>query len=313
MPLKMMVKLLALALLTIATPSALATQARSLPIDVLQRRAPASAVQFREERLSFLLSTGTAITAHLMLPDTYGVTQSDVRHPVLLVFGGFEEAGHVLDLIHPSVPIIVASFDYPFEAPRKFEFPGSLRFAPQAKQAVHETIEGIEVLCRELRKRKDVDPDRITLVGASFGAPFALTAAAHDPEISGVVLVHGFGDVPNTIEHVALRSWQPRIGFLARPLAWVLSRLGWWYLKAPVPEREARLLEPSQRVLMITAEDDSFVPAESSDALWQALQNSLAQRERILMPGDHLQPGSKALLHKISEIVTSWMEKVSLR
>src|SRR5436305_13565773 len=70
------------------------------------------------------------------------------------------------------------------------------------------------------------DALRTIVVGASFGAPFALAAAAQDPSISGVVLIHGFGDIPGTGRFRILQSWKSRFGPLTNPLAWLLSRLG---------------------------------------------------------------------------------------
>jgi dienelactone hydrolase len=113
-----------------------------------------------------------------------------------MLFGGFQGAARVLDLIDgaklpPSV--LLASFDYPFKPPRRFSFPGSLQYAPDVKRMMSETVEGIVWLARELARRPDVDPNRITVIGASLGAPFVIEAAAREPLIRGVALIHGSG------------------------------------------------------------------------------------------------------------------------
>jgi dienelactone hydrolase len=267
-------------------------------------------VQFRGETLSIPLPGGGALQATLRIPD--GPDREAKPFPVVMIFGGFENAGRVLELVQPDRPAILASFDYPFTPPRKLEFPASLRYLPQAKRFIHETIEGIAALKSALKRRPDVDPGKFTLVGASFGAPFVTAAAASDPEFRGVALVHGFADVVGTSVHQLMRSFGKRFGALAYPMAWTLCQAGFLYIDGPEPEVEARKLSTGQSVLMISASEDSFIPRNSSELLWSALQASRARRERLEMPGDHLQPGSEALIAKIMGHVVEWMERMGL-
>lgn len=291
--------------------AAQAAQAKSLPPDALKARI--SEPHFNQETIDFSAPGGQRLTAKVLVPGPRKLSDGDQKLPVLLVFGGFEEAAKVLDLLDPRVPMIVSSFDYPFTPPRRFEFPESFQYFPEAKRAIRETIEGIHELVNALKKRPDVDPSRITAVGASFGAPFVLAAAAENPGIAGIVLVHGFGDLAGTIEEIAARKWKRTVGALARPVAWLVSRLGLLYLNPPLPESSARKLSPSQRVLLVTARDDSMIPQKSTDSLWQALDASRASHERIDMPGAHLMPGSEKLIAEISVLVTEWMLKANLR
>jgi dienelactone hydrolase len=261
------------------------------------------------EQVQVTLPNKQVLSAKINKPD---LVQKNVKLPVLLVFGGFEEAKKVLDRVRPSKPALVASFDYPYLPPRKFIFPESLKYAPEAKRAVRDTVSGIQMLHQILLQRSDVDPKRVTLVGASFGAPFVIAAAAQDPSITGLVLVHGFGDIPNTVVHQLMRKWPAKYGIFAKPMAWILSHAGWLYLDAHNPEDSAENLSASQRVLMLTAKEDTFIPSASRESLWSALTRSQAQHERIDMPGDHLQPGAEKLISEISGIVTKWMEKTGL-
>lgn len=272
-----------------------------------------SAQGFTKQTLQITMPSGNPLNANLLIPRTGSSKGNTARYPVLMIFGGFEQAGAVLDLLNPKVPVIIASFDYPFQPPRKFEFPESLKFAPEAKRAIHETIDGIGQLARELRKRPDVDADRVTLIGASFGAPFALAAAAQDSQIAGLVLVHGFADVPGTIGEIVKKKWSSRLGVLAAPAAWLISQGGWMYFDAPAPEDSAKMLSKNQKVLMVVAEADTRIPKRSIEKLWRSLEQSQASRERILMPGDHLEPGATKLIAEITELVTDWMKKAALR
>lgn len=297
---------------------ALSIQARSLPPEVIRARLEAQVnrevasrpLTFTEEEFKFTIPSGKVLTARLLVPSKEeGVP---ARLPVLSVFGGFERAEKLLELVHPKVPVIVATFEYPFDAPQKFEMPGSLKYAPHAKQAVADMFDAIEELHKTLRQRDDVDASKISVLGASFGVPFALGAAAADPSISGVVLVHGFGDVPGTVEYQLIQKWKPRYGVFARPVAWMLSRLGWFYLDAPAPEQSARRLTSRQRVLVISAETDSYVPTAASNRLWEALESSSSHHERFMTPGDHVEADSEELIETIAGQVTAWLSRSEL-
>lgn len=261
---------------------------------------------FRREALPFPLESGRQITASVAVP--VHATPGKAL-PVLLVFGGFENAGRVLDLVQPNSEVILASFDYPFDPPRKFSFPGSLAVAPQVKDMIRDTVEGIGILVKRLQARPDVDPRRIAIVGASLGSPFVLAAAAENPDLRWIAIVHGFGDIPATAAHQLLRAWQGKLGPLAFLPAALVATGAWFYLGAPSPERMAEALRPSQNVVMITADGDTFIPRKASESLWMAIERSEASRLRIRMPGDHLQPGSDQLISEIMKKIQNWLEK----
>lgn len=263
--------------------------------------------EFRSRELTVRLSEDRTAIATVRVPRLLRPGQ---RVPVLLIFGGFESAGRVLDLLHPDIPIVLASFDYPFPADRRFRFPESLKWLPEAKRLQQRTVSGILDLTEQLKTLPEVDPRRIVVAGASFGAPFALAAAARSPDISLVVAVHGFGQVPRTAERLLARAWLPYLGILARPSAWTLSRLLWLYLWPESPEESASRLRENQTILLISADHDSFVPTESSDSLWAAIERSSASSSRVRMPTDHLMPGSEALIADIVARIEAWLRQV---
>src|SRR5262245_8590213 len=151
-------------------------------IFLLAGLAPALAhsAEWRALKIPIDLGQGKSTMATLSLPEAAG----GEKLPTLLVFGGFERAGEVLSLLYPATTarVAFASFDYPFTAPRRIEFPKSLRSLPEAKALYPSTVRGILSLLSELKRRPELDPARIVLIGASFGAPFALGAAARSPD-----------------------------------------------------------------------------------------------------------------------------------
>jgi dienelactone hydrolase len=277
------------------------------PLALLALVAAALPAGAAEEKVALSLDDGRVLEATLRVPDG-----APGRLPALMLFGGFRGAAKVLDKVQAPRPVVWASFDYPFEPPRKFSFPESLAHAPQARAAIHGSFEGIGKLYRALAAHPRVDASRITVAGASAGAPFALVGAARDP-IPGVLLVQGTGDVPAVIENLIARKYRARHGDWVRgPSRWLALWID-WYCEIPDMAAQARQLRGSQRVLMVTATQDDFVPKAASEALWQALQASAATRERIDIEGIHLGVGDdRARIADILARSMRWMEKVGL-
>ncbi len=259
------------------------------------------------------LADGTNVSATLRICGKGSAAGK--RLPVVLLFGGFENAARVLDLITPTAPIALASFDYPFSPPRQMAFPDSLRFLPEAKRFIHQTQEGIKRLVDALSTRPELDPGRISIIGASFGSPFALAAAGSDPRLKGVIIVHGFADVVSTASHrmtPGLRRKFGALGFLAPPVAWTVASVSWWYVDGPVPEVDATKLTPGQKLLLVTADHDQFIPRESTELLWTNLKLSRAELTRMDLEGGHLVPGANAQISDILRRVEQWMRQKGL-
>ncbi|HEY0973055.1 MAG TPA: dienelactone hydrolase family protein [Solimonas sp.] len=261
----------------------------------------------RVERVAFTLDDGRRIEAELR-----GPAGRDAPLPVVLLFGGFRGAATVLDAVPSDLPLIAASFDYPFDPPRRFRFPQSFGDLPALKRGIDQTFEGIEQLVAHLRSRDDVDAQRITIVGASLGAPFAVISAA-ELDLPGVVLVHGFGEVRRVIAQQFIRKLEPRYGAWARAPSWGLANAITWGFRLPAPEDYASRLRASQRVLMITAGDDDLIPAQATETLWQSLQASQARVERVDQPGVHLRGTGDARIADLVGQALRWMGREGLR
>lgn len=265
--------------------------------------APGAPAQGRTETIELALDDGRSVQARLRFPE-----HDDGKLPALMLFGGFRRAARVLDLVHTDRPLVWATFDYPFEPARKFRFPASLKDAPAARAAIHGSFEGIGKLYQALARDPRIDPARITVIGASAGAPFAIVGAARDP-IPGVIVVQGFGDVTAVIENLILRKYRPRYGdWVAQPSRWLAEWIN-WYCEIPDIAAQARQLRASQKVLLFTAAQDDFVPKAATEALWQALEESPAVHERIDLEGLHLGVGDdSARIADILQRSMKWME-----
>lgn len=268
--------------------------------------SPAAAPESRVDRFNLTLDNGRTLAVELRLPNG---TTGPV--PALMLFGGFQRGGKVLELVPSADKVAWASFEYPYEPPRKFRFPGSLKHAPEMRDAIHGSFEGVAKLHAALKQRPEIDPKRITVVGASAGAPLALVGAAR-AGIPGVILVQGFADVPMVVQHLLERKARNRYGgWVATPARWMANWLN-WYCQIPDIAAQARTLKAGQKVLLVTAQDDDYIPRAASDALWAALQESGADAQRMMQPGQHLRADREGEVDKILNPAMEWMKRQDL-
>ena len=256
--------------------------------------------------LTITLDSGREVAARLRRD-----APSKQPQPALILLGGFQRGGGAIDLVKTELPVIWVGMDYPYDPPRKFIFPGSLRFLPDFSTAVDETLEALRKLVATLRARPDVDAERIVIIGASAGAPFATIAAAQ-AQIPGVIIVQGFGDLPGVVAHQFVLRWQPRYGdWVVRPAHW-LAHLLVWGLGLPHPEAYAAQYTADQQVLFIDAVDDERIPASATELLWSAIEATPADAQRRSLDGGHLSGEGDPLIDEMLRVGTQWMQAQGL-
>lgn len=259
-----------------------------------------------EEQLALRLASGTQVHVRL-------VRASDraVRLPAIVVLGGLERGSGVVDLIPRTTDAVLVGFDYPFVLPQRFGWTEALPLARRLEKGILETIETLGRLHALLARRADIDADRLTVVGVSLGAPFAVIGAA-EQDWRGVVIIDGFGDLPRTLRHQFVRRWRPRYGVFAEALAWLAQTAAMRLVDAPEPEDSARRLRPHQVVYMINAEDDEFVPQRSVQALQDALRQSRAQLTFETLPGRHVRARDGQAIAQLYARASEWMGRQGL-
>jgi dienelactone hydrolase len=258
------------------------------------------------EQVAFTLASGRELVAEIRRP------AGETSLPAVMLFGGFRGAATVLDAVPQNLPIAAASFDYPFDPPREFVFPDTFAHIPAMARGIDETFEGIRMLSAHLRARDDIDDTRITIVGASLGAPFATVSAA-ELQLPGLVIVHGFGEIRHVIGHQLRHAFERRGRTWLRGPAQGLANVLTWGFRLPAPERYASKLGAEQRALMIVAGDDELIPQRATEALWRALQSSDARVERIDEVGGHLRGVGDPRIGELVGTAMDWMQRNSLR
>ncbi len=259
--------------------------------------------------------TGASVVLTAVLASgTTAVLKVPAREPsrpmtALVVLGGFEAGARVVEPIRPQEPVVLATFEYPYRAARGARAARAVFDAPKMKRAVRATSASIRELSDYLRRRPDVDPSRVCVVGVSFAAPLAVHAAAEDPTVSCLVVVEGFADVGGTAQARLAQQWRRKLTpALAWPLAFFAARPAIAYLDQPRPEDDAPRLREGQRVLLVDAERDTHIPERSRELLRAALARSRARVERRTVPGGHLGGDGDPRIPDIVALVERWLD-----
>ena len=260
----------------------------------------------RDELFALGLSSGTQVQVRLVR-----ASDSAARLPAIIVLGGLERGSSVVDLTPRTSEAVLVGFDYPFSLPDRWRWTEVLPLARRVEQGVQETIEILGRLHALLSRRGDIDPDRLTIVGVSLGAPFAVVAAAQQ-DYRGLVIIDGFGDLPRTIRYQFARRWRPRYGVLGDALAWLAQTCAMALIPVPEPEDAARRLRVGQRVYMINAQDDEFVPEGSRESLRRALRQSSAQVTFETIPGRHIRGADEQRIGRLYALAKEWMRRQGL-
>lgn len=228
--------------------------------------------------------------------------------PAIVLLGGLERGAAALDLLPDDDTVVLAGFDYPVEVPRRVRWQQIPPLLSAVEQGIDDTRHALQRLHERLAAHPGVDAERIGVIGVSLGAPFALLAAADSP-YAGLVLVHGFADVPATMRHQFARRWREPYGRFGELAAWGVQGLLSALIEYPDPRQAIPRLRPGQPVLSIAAEDDEFVPPAVNAALIRALRASPARLTVRQSAGGHVRGDQAERIQALFALAQPWLRR----
>ena len=261
----------------------------------VERESEFDSLGTRETHLRVTSTSQLRVELAIRRPSYTAEDSGQVRRPLFLILGGHERGKGAGALIGDTRGAVFASMEYPFEGNHRAKGLAIVAQVPLIRRALYDTPPAAQIALDYLLARPDVDPTRVELVGASFGAPFATIVAARDPRVTRLWLAHGGGDTHAMID----RGLEKEIGnrFLRAPVSALANLLA----SGPrfTPERWIGQVAP-RPVVMLNAEDDEKIPRRSVDVLYAA---ALAPKELIWLPGNHMQGNRPEVLQRLIEAV----------
>jgi fermentation-respiration switch protein FrsA (DUF1100 family) len=206
----------------------------------------------------------------------------------VILVAGRETGREAAAVIEGPVEEVVLALEYPAALPETFSLRGALLELPAVRRTALRMPGLLRGAARWLAEQERVDPERMILVGVSYGVPFAAPAGA-DPLFSGVALHHGGADLA-----LLLRS---NLMFENGLLRRAVARVGAWYFRALDPGRHVGRIAPTP-LLLINAEHDELVPRESALRLLEAARPPV---RLIWLPYGHLMPGDVLQMEELAD------------
>jgi dienelactone hydrolase len=247
----------------------------------------------RESVIRLTNDKGLVVTLAVRRP----IASATSPRPAFLILGGAERGRGAAKLLADTRGTIVAAIDYPYDGDLKAKGLAVLAQVPAIRRAFYATPPAVTLVLDYLRRDPEVDPARMELMGASFGAPFATIAAARDPRVTRLWIAHG-GGRPYLMIETGLRREVP-----SKILRVPLAALGTLLVSGPrfAPEHWVDRVAP-RPVVMLNATEDERIPPASVQALWDATR---PPKEQIWIDGPHMLGSRPQILQAIVDSVMS--------
>lgn len=227
---------------------------------------------------------------------------ADSAAPLVLILGGHATGRDAARLIPDTRGRVVVALSYPYTGPHRMKGLEILKWAPDIRQALHDTPPAIQLALDWLLQQPWVNAREVHGVGASLGTPFMTVAAALDPRITHVWSVHGAGRTRDLLAHNAQESMPALFAPLAGTLADVI--VGGPYL---TPEKWVQRVAP-RPYTMLNATEDERLPRPAIEALYAAASEPKAI---VWFPGKHVQPNRPEIVRALVTTVLQRMEQHS--
>lgn len=226
------------------------------------------------------------------------------ERPVLVVLGGHRTGSDAVDLFGDVGDRVVIGVDYPYDGPEKVRgLRQVLGTIPLARRAMLDTVPAVSLALDWIRSQPWADADRVIVVGASLGVPFAATAAARDERIRGAMLVHGAADNRLWIEAQLARRVE------TQALHYPLSVLLHWLAYGPALDTSERIGAIAPRpVVIIGARNDERTPAGQTELLYELAGEPKRLR---FTDGAHIEPDRSEIIEALLGIAEEEMAFLS--
>ncbi|MFQ5769000.1 MAG: alpha/beta hydrolase family protein [bacterium] len=223
---------------------------------------------------------------------------SEKRLPAVVILGGIDIGKETLSYLDEKGSVLIAAMGYPYDLRKVESF--SLKATFAIREAVFNTVAGTMLVMDYLRRKTNIDTNRVTLVGYSFGAPFVPSIMSLDRRYKAAAFIYGGGDLGFLIGNY-LRD---QFGILGRPLGELAGLL----IRPIEPFLYIQDIAPHPFV-MIQGTHDSFFPPNNAKKLFN---KAGVPKELIWIQSSHMAPWKKDLLKQIISTLKDWLTKNNL-
>lgn len=204
--------------------------------------------------------------------------------PGAVLTGGFDTGRRAANLVPEGASAVVISPEYP-EIALETE---ALADLERVRQLSLEHVARLLLCLEYLVSREDVDPDRLAIIGVSFGGFYAPAAAASDTRFQNVALMYAGADL-SLLAGLQLEEEIPA------PAATLVGEILALHLNPIEPIRWIGRIAP-RPILFVNGLDDERIPRRSVTRLQRAAGSPI---DRVWLPTGHLEPGARGLAQEL--------------
>ncbi|KPJ61459.1 MAG: hypothetical protein AMJ46_01890 [Latescibacteria bacterium DG_63] len=234
--------------------------------------------------------TGIEVQGYLSIPSS-----TAGPYPALVIIGGVRTGKRTLDYIENTYDLALLALDYPYQGKDgKLGWWEFLKKVPDMRRAIMNTVPAVMLSVDYLEGRRDIDRDRIVLIGGSVGALVAPAIAASDPRISAVALLFGAGD---------LRSLLRANTSMPEPIASIVSWTGAILVSPVEPLKYIDRISP-RPLFMLNGTNDARMPPRCSRLLHEKAKPPKTVK---WIPTEHVHVSSKEFRDKVRLELEAWL------
>lgn len=194
--------------------------------------------------------------------------------------------------------------DYPWEGPRRFTGVQFVSYLPRIRRALFDGVEAVRLALDVLEETPPVDPGRIVLLGASFGAFYAVDAGGVDTRPAAVIAFMGGGALPGLLGWNMRQTGFPGGRLLRGPLAGLAA----FSLRPLEPLHLVGGIAPAP-FMQINAREDDRIPEWNARALFEAA----SQPKRLIwMETVHVLPGLEGIIDEMVTLTLLELERMGI-
>lgn len=277
------------ALLLVSTVAACSRPAPDLiPIELISRELVEERPDERLYSLLFRDGDGRQLDAYLREPVARPGEGVAPPYPAVVLAAGRYAGRQAAAVIPGPLQQVVLAVEYPADIPERMSAGSWIHGLPAFVRAAHRMPGLLRGAGHFMSELPVVDANRLTLVGVSFGVPFA-AAAGQDRVFTGVALHFGGADIAGM-----LRANLPIDNSMVRS---AFAEFGAWVFRDLEPARHVGNISPTP-LLLINGSDDEQIPRSSALLL---AEHATPPVRQIWLEYGHLSSRDHHLLRELAD------------
>ncbi len=233
---------------------------------------------------------GNPVDAYLREPvrEALPAEKLEAGLPAVVLVAGRFAGREAAAMIPGPLETVMLAVEYPQAIPPRMSVREWLQALPAIRRSARQMPGILRGAAHYLAAEPGIDPERIALVGVSFGVPFA-TVAGKDSIFRGVALHYGGANLASLF-----RANLPIENDWMRGA--VAGFAGWWFRDMD-PARHVAAISPTP-LLLINATGDVQIPRESALRLAKRAKPPV---HHIWLPYGHLTSGQSAVIREVAD------------